>query len=100
MKKNIKLTKDQIDYISEISKDIIQIDFKKYNNIASAFNKFYSIMRKYGIKNGTKRKGEQGVLCSNFEWTCFEMQFIEQYCSYIRTYRLFNSDIPKDLQHY
>lgn len=83
--------------LEEISKEIIQLKFKKSMTLSQVMNKFYSIMRKHGVKKGTK-SSNGAVRMSNFEWSICWCLFQKQIESYFVFDEMLN--FPKDLYHY
>lgn len=92
--------KEQIDFMGNVAKDIILHKFKKTDTIKSAVDFFYKTMRKYGIKRGTKIKGQAGVQECNFEWTMCWIVFKDRLNSELDwDYDLFGNGVPKDLSY-
>ncbi|MDD5648832.1 MAG: hypothetical protein PHF86_00175 [Candidatus Nanoarchaeia archaeon] len=87
------MKKDIID-IKKVAKEIVTIEFKKSDTLNDCLNKFYVIMRKYNIKQGTKT--ENGRQCNNFEWTLCKQSFEETLKSFFELDDLFGN-IPEDL---
>lgn len=77
--------------MSKVAEEIIKIPFDKKDTIEGLFNKFFKIMKKYGIKEG--RKTPVGITKSNFEWTMCEKLFVENIVNKIHVLRLLD-DIP------
>jgi len=87
-----------ISFMRQVSKDLIDIKITSRASFRSMKNEFWKIMRKHGIKRGTKSK-DGSVLGNNFEWTICENLFL------LRVQNLFMFDsalgnISKDLKHY
>lgn len=62
--------KETAEMLNLIYKDILSIKIKPEDSFKSSMDKFYDIMRKYGICQGTKT--ENGVTINNAEWNmCF-----------------------------
>jgi len=59
--------------LNEIYRDILGIEVKSTDSFKSLTNKFYEVMRKWGIKQGTW--SEDGSICiCNAEWNmCFQI---------------------------
>lgn len=91
--------KKEILFTRQVAKEIIDTNFLDEKDIKKIMNKFYKIMRKYGIKQGTWSKGKKGRNCDEFEWTMFKELFMAQVTSQL-TFADFLKDIPKDLQGY
>lgn len=83
-------------HLEEVSKEIIRLKIKNSMTLNQIINKFYRIMRKHGIKKGTK--DGNGVKMSNFEWTLCWNLFEKQ----IESHFMFDNLLrcPKDLNHY
>lgn len=95
-----KDNKEHIEFMNKVAKDII--DIKIPNNDISILNlnrEFYSIMRKYGIKQGTRSQDGNGIICSNPEWTICHVLYENMIQSKIQIFN-FLRNIPKDLQCY
>ena len=90
MKKNAQV-------IGIVAKDIIHMKFKSSDTIQGCMKKFYTIMRRYGIKQGTK-VGNGIQQRSNPEWTiCFTL-FKNSLTCYFDISDLFDK-APKDLRY-
>ena len=64
--------------LRNVAEDIIKCDITHSDSLEDIMNKFYDIMRKHGVKKGT-RKGS-GVSMNNYEWTiCKELLFSRIY---------------------
>jgi hypothetical protein len=82
--------------VGAVAEDIIHMKFKSSDTIQGCMKKFYTIMRRYGIKQGTKVG--IGIQRSNPEWTiCFTM-FKNTFTCYLDINDLFNK-APKDLRY-
>lgn len=86
--------------ISEVAEDVIKLKFEKTDTLNDCMDKFFAVMKKHGIKQGTpsyNNKGEEiGRTCDNFEWTICKEMFIRQGGSFIEFEMLFGN-IPKEL---
>lgn len=85
-------------HMEAVSKEIISFRFKSSMTFREAMNGFYSIMRKYGIKRGTKIKGG-AVIRNNPEWSMCWILFLSQLESFVNFEELMQ-DGPNDLKHY
>jgi len=65
--------KEHIDFLANICKDIFAIKVKELKTIKKCYNEFYKVMRKYGIKQGTRI--DAGVQMSNPEWVICRVLF-------------------------
>ncbi len=78
----------------------MSIEFKETDTLKTCKEKFYDIMRKYDIKQGTPRFDEKGKQCgriaNNFEWTMCYNTFIARLGSHLTLESIFTA--PKDLQ--
>lgn len=90
-KKSVTATKLEI-----VSSEIIALKFKNSMTITKALNMFYDIMRKHGIKQGTK--SGNGIRKNNYEWTICWTLFASQLQSHFMWTNLFT--VPKDLNNY
>jgi hypothetical protein len=93
-----------IPLLENVAKDIIGMKFNDTMTLRECNNKFYKIMRKYGIKEGTPRFNENGKLIStqrtNFQWTMCRNLYMDTIISYMNMNELFgNSILPKDLKY-
>lgn len=64
--------------IRVVAKDIITTKFLIKSEVIRINNRFYKIMRKHGICEGTRTKNRTGRLCNNFEWTISRELFLNQ----------------------
>lgn len=95
--KSKRLSTIEISIVSRVAEDIIKVKFKNKDTLGKVLNNFYKIMRKHGIKKGTKEGN--GVVMSNFEWTmCKELYFSMLISHFNIQSIMFN--VPKDLRHY
>lgn len=92
--------KKEIAYMSAVAKDIIGLKLEPKMTLRQMEGKFFRIMRKYGIRRGTKNKGQAGVLMSNPEWVICQELFLERVQDCLQWMFLDFSRTPKDLQHY
>lgn len=92
----MKLAQKDIKILSDIAKDIINLKLEE-DNVKQAYTKFYRIMRKYGIKQGTKTKGGDILQC-NPEWVMCEKLFQDRIDSTYQLLSIFSC--PKDLSAY
>lgn len=108
-KKNIltqtKITKprnQKVDFMNEVAMDIIGLRFEPTDSLNACKEKFYIIMQKHGIKQGTARRDENGKVMStakaNFEWTMCQRLFLDTLSSHLNMEMLFST--PKGLEHY
>jgi hypothetical protein len=93
-----KLGKCCKDGISKVAKDIISLELKPGMTLAQVEGKFYRLMRKYGIRQGTK--SGNGVVCDNFEWSMCKELFLSRVRDYFEFDRFLLKAAPKDLQCY
>jgi hypothetical protein len=84
-----------MDKMSEVAKEIIRIDFK--DSLKKNKNKFFDIMRKYGIKHGTKLK-DGSVQVAAFEWTMAWSLFVSTMMREVDYRMFFDGAIPEDLK--
>jgi hypothetical protein len=91
--------KEEILLARQIAKEIINTEFLEDKDLKRIMNKFYKIMRKHGIKQGTWNKEKTYRNCDEFEWTMFKELFISRVKSQL-DFSEFLLDIPKDLQGY
>jgi hypothetical protein len=87
----------EIEFMNEISSDIIAIKPDNDKSISDLWNEFYDVMRKYGIKQGTK--SGNGILTNNFEWTMCVNLFVASITNSI-TLNQMMEDTPEDLRCY
>ena len=88
--------------MSEVAKDIIEIKLKKSDTLSGCLKKFYAVMEKHGIKQGTPTFNEEGKRvgrkCNNFEWTMSIGLFHTHVNSFLELQDMFN--VPKNLSEY
>ena len=86
--------------IREVAKEIIGLKFKKTYTLKVCMSKFFDIMKKHNIKQGTPSFNEDGKevgrTCDNFEWTICKQLFIKQMEGFFELEMLFGN-IPKEL---
>jgi len=82
--------------IKRIAEDLITMRIEDKDSMEILKKKFYSIMRKYGIKRGTRVR--KGVIQNNtYEWTICWKLFLDRIISKFETDDIFNG-VPKDLE--
>jgi hypothetical protein len=86
-----------IEFMSNVAKEIIDIKPDSEKTMSDLWNEFYDIMRKYGIKQGTKTP-QGGCLCNNSEWTMCVTLFLQCVTGSIQLDEWFN--VPEDLECY
>lgn len=84
----------------EVAKDIIQLKFSETDTLQQCLDKFFTVMLKHGIKEGTPTFNDDGQevgrTMANFEWTiCFQL-FQSRIQSFIELHVLFGN-VPKEL---
>lgn len=68
----IKEKSDFVKNLDEIYQEIMNIKIDANDSFKSMMDKFYSVMRKWGICQGTW--SENGRVCNNAEWNmCFQV---------------------------
>lgn len=86
--------------IREISKSIIELKFKKTDTLKICMDKFYNVMKKHNIKQGTQLLNDEnkdaGIIGDNYEWTICKQLFFKQIESFFEIDMLFGN-IPKRL---
>jgi hypothetical protein len=90
---------NSIKFMRKISEELIKIQILDEKIQTEILDKFYTIMRKYGIKEGTITKNKSGRVIANFEWTMCKHLFLDKLESEVKITSLLN-DVPKDLQAY
>ena len=82
----------------KIAEEIIKLKFKKSETLSGVLNRFYRIMRKHGIKEGTPCGGG-GRIVARFEFTLYWTLFLETLSGQIDLGRFFGEfKVPKDLE--
>lgn len=84
--------------MSQVAQDIIKVKIDSTMSGDALDKKFHSIMRKHGIKQGT-REGN-GITMSNFEWTMCRVLFDHTVRERFVLGRLLGDGVPKDLEAY
>lgn len=85
--------------IGAVAKDIIAMKVADGDTSVVLLRRFYAIMRRHGIKQGTKNANGTGRICDNFEWTGAKAIFNE----HVEQERFFHPAlirVPKDLECY
>ncbi len=88
----------EIQFMADVAEEIIGIRLTRETTLEQANNLFYLIMRKYGIKQGTK--SGHGTLCNNYEWTLCAALFDATVTMSFAIGIASLCDAPEDLQHY
>ena len=87
--------------INKIAKDIISIKLDKSDTLEICMNKFFDVMRKYGIKEGTIRFDKNGKstgrICDNPEWCICKSLFFRSFENFLELQILFGNCVPEDL---
>jgi hypothetical protein len=82
-----------------ISKEIISLKFKNGESLRQCQKKFYDIMRKHGIRQGTaifdEEGNRKGRAAANFEWTICKELFLHTLMSHLNFQDIFS--VPSDL---
>ncbi len=98
MIKNMKNT--NITFMGKVSKDLHDcIDYKEDLNTKQKLSRFYNVMTKHGIKQGTWSKDGVGRICNNFEWTMCKEYFMAIH-GRNQIKEIFAEDMPKNLLAY
>jgi len=85
--------------LEAVAKDIIALRFKGSMTLNQLDKIFFDLMRKHGIKQGTKSKKGAGVTMCTFEWSMCRTLYMSQIQSYFTLNAIFK-EVPKDLVHY
>jgi hypothetical protein len=80
----------------KVAKEIINIKFDSKMTINQCMKKFFDIMRKYGIKQGTEVGNS--IIQDNFDWTMCYTLFIRCLRDFIMSQFTWAGKIPKDLE--
>lgn len=78
-----------------LAEAIIKTKFSEEDTILSIRKKFFKLMRKHGIKRGTKEGN--GIVQDNFEWTMAKTFFFSRLKEQLE-FDLIFGNIPKDLE--
>ena len=89
--------KKEIKFMAKVAKEIILVEFPNKTTMFQVRKKFYEIMRKYGIKEGTENGNGRSVC--NYEWTMCKILFIDTVKSSLQM-SFFGFETPKDLEQY
>lgn len=85
--------------IGDVTKDIIKIKIEMSDTLESCMSKFFEVMNKHQIKQGTpafnNNNEEVGVTCNNFEWTMCTELFYRRIIGVIEIDMLFN--VPDEI---
>ena len=98
MGKNVR--SPSVKFMGIVAKEIIDMKIDSKDNFDALNKRFYRIMRRYGIKYGTKSKGGAGTVISNSEWVMCRTLFFSRINSFMSLEELFDSEVPKDLFRY
>jgi len=88
----------EIRFMSAVAEDIIGLKFKPKMTLLQVQKLFYKVMRKHGIKEGTK--SGNGITIANFEWTMCKELFLSMLVSHFHIGPLCWAETPKDLECY
>lgn len=95
------MRKPWITKMRAVAQDIILFNRpRKDLTNAQAMKKFYGIMKKHGLRQGTWSKVGGGRRCNNFEWTMCLVLFLETFSSDRRLLDMFGDKMPKELMAY
>lgn len=84
--------------MKEIAKDLIQMPIDNNDTLFVLWDKFYSIMRKHGLRKGTKNESG-GISYNNYEWSACEILFLESIRSHFVITSIMSNVIPNDLDY-
>jgi len=99
MKNSKKVGKSpSVTFMAVVAKDILNIKMSDDDGLKKSYRKFYKVMRKHGIKQGTKVGG--GTRMSNPEWVICEALFKERMKDNIHYFNILGMNVPKDLTRY
>ncbi len=84
--------------LAKVFKEIQNLQIKPSDSFNSIRRKFFDVMRKYGIKQGTKTK--HGTELNNPEWEACEQLLERKIMSDYTWERCSSFKTPKDLQSY
>lgn len=85
-------------FMRSVAEEIIALEFRNSDTIGTIKRRFYSIMRKYGIKEGV-RTGKNTRVVANFEWSMAKHLFVSKVTDHFELIGILES-IPKDLEAY
>lgn len=81
-----------------VAKDIIMMKISRDDTVKQLETKFFKIMRKHGIKKGT-RTGPNTITGNNFDWTMAHVLFRTRISCHFEHSLIFGQTrIPKDLE--
>ena len=83
--------------IREVAKEIIDMKIEEKDSLKTLRNRFYKILIKHGIKEGTKQ--DVGVTVSNPEWTMCQGLFVDGIIGKLKWDNVIEEK-PKSLRHY
>ena len=86
-----------VENMEAIYKELQSIKVEENDTIKILFNKFYDVMRKWGICQGTWTANGRSVC--NAEWCMCQMVFKNNIESQLNLWELMNS-VPSDLEAY
>lgn len=76
-------------------KEVIDLKFQDTDTLADCMNKFYDIMRKYGIKKCVQT--ENGLLGDTTEWSSCRLIFLDSIVCHFNMSNII-AEVPKDLE--
>ena len=91
---------NNIEFMNSVAKDIINMEITSSITYKEAKKEFYEIMKKYGIKEGTRDPNGHGITVANFEWTMCKTLFDSMFNSRMMMESFFDNDMPEELKAY
>ena len=91
--------------MARVAKEILGIRMDT-TSVPKVYSRFYAIMRKYGIREGTVTPGKPGRQTANYEWTMcltlLESQVVQAFVLSHLLGRILGARVavPKDLEAY
>ena len=87
--------------MEKVSKDIINIKFDKKDTLKGCLEKFFAILRKYNIHQGTPQFNDKGEVvgraCNNYDYTMCQTLFFDRVSAFFE-WQLNFEEIPKDIE--
>ncbi len=88
-----------ITQLDKVAEEIIALRFAPEDTLQQCLDRFYVILRRYGIKQGTpayNQAGEQvGINCNNYSWTMCWSLFLD---TFRNEFVMLSFSAPEDLQ--
>ena len=84
--------------MKNVAEEIVCIRITNKDTVDSLREKFFGIMRKYNIKQGTSLDGGGVISCDNYDWIMARTLFLDRVEKHI-DWSFMIQETPKDLRY-